>query len=36
MRWLSITAAEYIVSIATRCPEQMEQQWIEAIKTLEK
>ncbi|KAF8810898.1 hypothetical protein BYT27DRAFT_7209044 [Phlegmacium glaucopus] len=35
MRWLSITAAECVIGIAMRCPEQMEQQWTEAIKTLQ-
>ncbi|KAF8810517.1 hypothetical protein BYT27DRAFT_7134863 [Phlegmacium glaucopus] len=36
MRWLSITAAECVIGIAMRCPEKMEQQWTEAIKTLQK
>ncbi|KAF8814454.1 hypothetical protein BYT27DRAFT_7129978 [Phlegmacium glaucopus] len=36
MRWLSITAAECVIGIAMRCPEQTEQQWAEAIDTLQR
>ena len=43
MRWLSTTAAECVIGIAARCPEQTEQteqmertEWTEAIDTLQR
>lgn len=35
MRWLSATAAEYIVRIAVMCPRELDSRWTKAIESLD-